>query len=108
MEGEITRKTVLIDCLKIMRKQLAICSKNYNGLEPKDNMEEIWSELRVKVKILEDIIHAFESEPVRKAIANWQIEVMEHGPSALKVDDKPDDPASREFPTIVDRLEIRM
>lgn len=105
MEGEITRKSVLLECLSIMRQELSISSKCFNGLEPKKGMEEAWSQCRVKVKILEDLIHAYDTEPVRAAIANWQHEVMEHGPSALEVDDKP---VSTEFQSIADRLEIRM
>lgn len=78
--AEITRKSVLLECLSIMRQELAICSKTYNGLEPKKGMEEAWEQGRVKVQILEDMIHAYDSEPVRKALADWQLEIMEQGP----------------------------
>ena len=74
MSGEITRKSVLIECLQIMREELNICSSKYNGLEPKKGMEEAWEQARVKVKILEDLIHAYESEKVREALANWHKE----------------------------------
>ena len=76
MTGEITRKSVLIECLQIMREELNICSSKYNGLEPKKGMEEAWEQARVKVKILEDLIHAYESENVRKALATWQQEQL--------------------------------
>ena len=74
MTGEITRKSVLIECLQIMREELNICSSKYNGLEPKKGMEEAWEQAREKVKILEDLIHAYDSEPVRRALAGWQQE----------------------------------
>lgn len=84
--AEINRKSVLTECLSIMREELAICSKHYNGLEPKEGMEEAWAQGRQKVEILKDMIHAMESEPVRRAMANWQMDVMENGPTALKMD----------------------
>lgn len=76
--AEITRKSVLIECLSIMREELNVCSKKYNGLEPKEGMEEAWQQGRKKIEILEDLIHAYESEPVRKVIADWQKELMEN------------------------------
>ena len=86
MDGEITRKSVLLECLEIMREELAICSKHYNGLEPKEGMEEAWEQGRAKVQILRELIQAYEREPVRAALAGWQQEVMEHGPGPLKLD----------------------
>ena len=88
MKGEITRKSVLIECLQIMRQELAVCSKHYNGMEPARGMEEAWEQGRKKVQILQDLIHAYDSEPVRAAIAGWQQEVMESGPSVLAVPDE--------------------
>lgn len=84
--AEITRKSVLLECLSIMRSELAICSKHYNGLEPAQGMEQAWREGQQKVEILKDLIHAYESEPVRAALADWQKDVMDNGPSALKLD----------------------
>lgn len=89
MEGEITRKSVLLECLSIMRQELAICSTNYNGLEPKKGMEEAWEQGRQKVKILQELIQAYDSEPVRSALAGWQKEVLQHGPSPLRLDREP-------------------
>ena len=86
MTGEITRRSVLLECLSIMREELNLCSSKYNGLEPKKGMEESWEQARQKVKIVEELIQACESEQVRAAIADWQQEVMEHGPSPLKLD----------------------
>lgn len=87
MDGEITRKSVLIECLQIMREELDICSKKYNGLEPKEGMEEAWQQARQKVQILQELIQAYDSEPVRAALANWQREVMEKGPKPLNIED---------------------
>ena len=85
MQGEITRKSVLLECLSIMREELRICSKGYNCLEPAKGMEEAWEQGRRKVQILQHMIQAYESEPVRKALADWQKDVMENGPSALEI-----------------------
>lgn len=40
-----------------------------------------------KIEILKDMIAALSSEPVRRALADWQKDVMQNGPSALKLDD---------------------
>lgn len=85
MTGEITRKSVLIEALQIMREELDICSEGYNGLIPKKGMEEAWEQARRKVQIMQDLIHAYESEPVRKALADWQKETMEKGPEPLNL-----------------------
>ena len=85
--AEINRRSVLIECLAIMREELQICSKNWNGLEPKEGMEEAWQQGRQKIEILKDFIQSLSSEPVRRALADWQKDVMENGPTALKLDD---------------------
>ena len=76
MATEITRKSVLLDCLEIMRENLRICSKKYDKLEPEEGMEEMWNLFREKCRILQELIQAYESEPVRAAIAGWQKDVM--------------------------------
>lgn len=85
--AEINRRSVLIECLAIMREELQICSKNWNGLEPKEGMEEAWQQGRQKIEILKEMIKSLSSEPVRRALADWQKDVMENGPTALKLDD---------------------
>ena len=67
--AEINRRSVLIECLAIMREELQICSKNWNGLEPKEGMEEAWQQCRQKIEILKDMIQSLQSEPVRRALA---------------------------------------
>ena len=89
MQGEITRKSVLLECLSIMQQELSVCSKHYNGLEPKEGMEEAWDQGRRKVQVLRELIHAYDSEPVREALADWQKDVMKNGPSALQLDKEP-------------------
>ena len=76
MQEEITRKSVLIEALQIMREELRLCSEKYNCLEPKKGMEEAWEQAREKVRILEELIHSYDSEPVRRALAGWQKEAM--------------------------------
>lgn len=72
--AEITRKSVLLECLSIMREEQRIMSKNYNCLEPADGMEEAWNQGRRKIQILEEHIQALDSEPVLRALAGWQKE----------------------------------
>ena len=40
MKGTITRKSVLLEALEIMREELRLSSKAYNCLEPARGMEE--------------------------------------------------------------------
>ena len=84
--AEINRRSVLIECMAIIREELQICSKNWNGLEPKEGMEDAWQQCRQKIEILKDMIQALQSEPVRIALADWQKETMKNGPSALELD----------------------
>ena len=105
MQGEITRKKTLCYCLENLRQEMKICSKDYKGTEPAHGMVEEWTERRAMITILEEIIHSFDNEKVRAAVASWQIEVMQNGPSALKLDQEPEDTA---FSSPVDALEIRM
>lgn len=67
---------MLLECLSIMRQEQAVMSKNYNGLEPAKGMEEAWAQGRRKIEILQELIHAYDSEPVRRSLANWQMEIM--------------------------------
>lgn len=85
--AEITRKSVLLECLSIMREEQRICSKGYNCLEPAKGMEEAWEQGRRKITILQEIIQALDSEPVLRAMANWQKEIMEKGtPEKLEIE----------------------
>ncbi len=88
MNGEVTLRSTLLDCLKIKRQQLQMCSRSQNGLEPAKGMEETWDRHRREVKLLEKYIQSLEYEPVRKALADWQIDVMQNGPSAMETDGK--------------------
>ncbi len=76
MTEEITRRSVLLECLELMRHRLRICSKNYDERLPKEGMEEQFDENEKKCRILRELIQAYESEPVRAAIAEWQIRLM--------------------------------
>ena len=90
--AEITRKSVLLECLSIMREEQRICSKGYNCLEPAKGMEEAWEQGRRKIQILQEIIQALDSEPVLRSLANWQKEelpprqlTIEQGTSEVRV-----------------------
>ena len=74
--SEITRKIVLIECLEIQRQKWKMCSRKYDTLEPMKGMEQQWNEQKAKCELLEDLIHAYESPPVRKALVDWQKEIM--------------------------------
>lgn len=94
--AEVTRKNVLLKCLHIMREEFRMTSKRYNGLEPAEGLEEIWQAQRQEIAVLEDMIQALDSEPVRAALANWQKEVMQQGPTALCLDEAERQPGKHE------------
>lgn len=75
MTGEINLHSVLFECMQIMREELGICSKKYNGLEPKEGMEEAWAQARIKVQILQNMLHALDNEEVRAALGKWELKM---------------------------------
>ena len=87
MTGEITRRNVLLECLEHFRGLKKLCSKEHKGLEPAEGEEDLFYMLEEKCRIMQELIQAYESEPVRKALADWKNEVMEKGPKPLDVDD---------------------
>ena len=74
--AEITLKSVMLECLSIMREEQRIVSKNYNCLEPAKGMEEAWDQGRRKIQILQEHIQSLDSEHVLKALADWQKEEL--------------------------------
>lgn len=72
----ITRKSVLIECLELQRNKLRMYSKNGRMLEPIRGSEDLFREQQEKCKILEELIHAYDSEPVRAALHGWQEQIM--------------------------------
>ena len=78
MEGikEITPRNVLLECLEYERGIWKRIGKKY-GLLPTEGLDAEWEAQRRKCEILQDLIQALESEPVRRSIANWQKELMQ-------------------------------
>lgn len=79
MEGikEITPRNVLLECLEYERGIWKRISKRY-GLVPAEGLDEEWETQRRKCEILQNLIQALESEPVRAALAGWQKELMQN------------------------------
>lgn len=75
--AEITRRSVLLECLQEMEAKLSRASKNGRALEPLRGYEEEFDVLQRKCEVIRELIHAYESEPVRRSIANWQQEIMD-------------------------------
>ena len=76
MSKEITRRSTLLDCLDYQTRWLKMSSKGRQGREPIDGLEDEFYEREAKCRILRELIHACESEPVRAAMAEWQIRLM--------------------------------
>lgn len=76
-EIEPTRRGILKEYLEIEEAALRVESKNMSKLEPKEGRERQWDYRRKRCGLLRDMIQALESEPVRKAMSDWQRMIME-------------------------------
>lgn len=76
MSREVTRRETLLDCLAYQRKRKLMASKRQMGFEALEGLEEEFDTRGAKCRILQDMIQALESEPVRAALAEWQIRLM--------------------------------
>lgn len=56
---------------------MAACSEGGKKLIPMPGLTEQFEQQRKKCELLREMIHALESEPVRRVMADWQKEVME-------------------------------
>ena len=75
----VTRRDVLSECLIIMRKLRDSFSKDRNGIRGEERYQALFDEYDLKCQILMELIQANESEPVTRALANWQKEIMNKG-----------------------------
>lgn len=86
MTKKITKRETLLECLDLMKKIRNAFSKGQYGMLAIERYTAIYEEYDEKCQILREMIQALESEPVRRAMADWQKMVMENGPEALKLD----------------------
>lgn len=77
---EITKRSVLLDALSREERTLADYSIHESKVLPRPGFEEAFKAQQDKCRILREMIQALESEPVRRAMANWQQEVIRNGP----------------------------
>lgn len=84
--SEITRKSVLLECLEYERGIMRLCSEDHQGRLPAKGEEDLFFDQQKKCKILEELIHSLDSPVVRSALSDWQKDVMQNGPTALKLD----------------------
>lgn len=77
---EITRKSVLTDALQREERTLADYSINQTKLIPRPKFEQAFRDQQEKCRILREMIHALDSETVRRAMADWQKNVIQNGP----------------------------
>ena len=70
--AEITRRSVLKECLKQKEGFLKLASKDGLTLSPKEGMEAEFEEMRQKCRILREIIQDYENPEVREAAARWR------------------------------------
>ena len=77
MDRVITRRETLLECLEMMRMRFRVVSVDRKGIIPIEGEEDLFFERQRKCRIIQELIQANESEPVRKAIAEWQTMLME-------------------------------
>lgn len=77
---EITKRTVLLDALDREERTLADYSINETKIIPRPGFQTAFRAQQEKCRILREMIQALESEPVRRAMADWQQEVIQNGP----------------------------
>ena len=82
----VTKRETLLECLDIMKRFRNCFSEKGMGLAPIHRYTALFTEYDDKCQILREMIQALESEPVRRAMADWQKEVMKKGPEALPLD----------------------
>ena len=76
---EITRRETLLECLDMMKRIRNAFSRDQLGLQAEEKFEALFAEYDEKCRILREIIQANESEPVRRALADWQKEILDRG-----------------------------
>lgn len=74
---EITKRNVLLECLGMMEQRRNEMSAGQRGLVPAAGYEDEFFRQQEKCRVLQRLIQAYESEPVRKAVAEWQVRLME-------------------------------
>ena len=74
---EITKRNVLLECLGMMRMRRNVVSEGRRGLIPIKGFDDEFFRRQKKCEVIQEIIRAFESEPVRRAVAEWQVRLME-------------------------------
>ena len=77
--ADVNKLSVLKECLEYERDLWKLTSEKYQMLVPMKGMEDKFEEQKAKCWILQDMIQALQAESVKRAMADWQKDVMEHG-----------------------------
>jgi len=73
----VTTRDALLECLEMMRMLTKLASVGMHGRIPLAGQEDLFYERQAKCRLIQELIQANESEPVRHAIANWQKMLMD-------------------------------
>ena len=77
--AEVNKLSVLKECLEYERDLWKLTSVNYNMLVPMKGMEDQFEEQKAKCMILQEMIQALQVESVKRAMADWQKDIIENG-----------------------------
>jgi len=75
--GEITIRAILEEALKREDLLLLGYSRNPSRLEPVRGFETQFDRQQEKCRLLRELIQSLSAEPVKKAIADWQQDVID-------------------------------
>ena len=77
--AEVNKLSVLKECLEYERDLWKLTSEKYNMLTPMKGMEDLFEEQKAKCMILQEMIQALQVESVKRALADWQKDIMDNG-----------------------------
>jgi hypothetical protein len=94
VEQEITRKSILLDCLTREDATRRSFSREARGMTAIRGFEKEFDEYEKRCRILRDLIQALESTEVTEAMMKWQIRAMkgERTTEELKAENMPAEP----------------
>ena len=74
---EVTRRETLLECLDLMTKIRNGFSQKGYGIVPIERYIELYDEYDQKCEVIRELIRCVESESVKRALADWQKELMQ-------------------------------
>ena len=75
-EAGITRRDALLEALRMMETRQKAASEGGRGWIPAEGREDEFYRTGTMCELIRDVVRSLENEQVRRAMADWQVEVM--------------------------------